>query len=80
MRKSLELTPLRPLIHEEPNPNLEQLVAKATEEDPEETVYVTATGTHYHREQCQFLHEVATPIPKGEARKNGYTPCSVCNP
>lgn len=72
---------VKPLIHDQPNPQLEQRLTKAMmEENLEETVYITATGMHYHRPQCQFLSQNAIPISKGEARKNGYSPCSVCNP
>ncbi len=73
---------VRPLIHDQPNPHLAKLLSEAYGEDEnlEEVVYVTSTGTHYHRQQCQFLSQSALALTKGEARKNGYSPCSVCNP
>lgn len=71
---------LRPLIHDDPNPNLEDLIAEAVVGNLDEVVFVTATGTKYHRRQCQFLSESAIPIAKGAAIKNGYSPCAICNP
>jgi hypothetical protein len=46
--------------------------------DPEQLVYLTRTGTKYHREGCRFLARSQIPI----ALKNvgNHTPCSVCNP
>jgi endonuclease YncB( thermonuclease family) len=46
--------------------------------DPEQLVYVTRTGTKYHREGCRLRARSQIPI----ALKNvgRHTPCSVCNP
>jgi len=44
------------------------------------TVYITETGTKYHKAGCRYLKESAIPILKSEAIKKGYTPCSVCKP
>ena len=49
-----------------------------TDDDP--IVYITETGTKYHRDGCQFLKKSKIPIKKSEAIKQGYTPCSVCKP
>jgi micrococcal nuclease len=43
------------------------------------TVYVTKTGSKYHRGSCRYLSRSKIPIKLSEA-KLGYTPCSVCNP
>jgi hypothetical protein len=45
----------------------------------ETTVYVTKTGTKYHRTGCRFLAKGATPIRLAEAGTR-YWPCSVCEP
>ena len=44
----------------------------------EQIVYVTKTGTKYHREGCRYLARSQIPI----ALKNvgSHTACSVCNP
>jgi len=44
------------------------------------TVYITNTGEKYHRDGCRYLARSKIPIKKSDAIKQGYTPCSVCNP
>jgi hypothetical protein len=44
-----------------------------------ETVYVTATGTKYHRAGCRYLTDSSRPTTLTEAAKS-KTPCSVCKP
>ena len=44
------------------------------------TVYITASGTKYHREGCTYLSESKIPITLEEAKAKGYGPCSVCKP
>jgi micrococcal nuclease len=53
--------------------------AKAKQEDPEQIVYVTRTGTKYHRADCRSLAKSAIPMPLKEAAKR-YGPCSICKP
>jgi micrococcal nuclease len=46
-----------------------------------ETVYVTDGGKKYHRVGCRTLRKHGkVALTVGEARKQGYTPCSVCDP
>lgn len=45
----------------------------------ETTVYVTKTGSKYHRSSCRYLKKSKIPISLSEAKKS-YSPCSVCNP
>ena len=52
-------------------------IQKDTEE---EIVYITRTGSKYHRKGCRYLRRSAIPIKKSEAQRRGYTPCSVCRP
>ena len=44
-----------------------------------ETVYITRTGSKYHRDYCSYLKS-KIPISKSDAIKRGYTPCSRCHP
>lgn len=44
------------------------------------TVYITATGTKYHRDGCRYLQKSKIPIALEEAKAQGYEPCGVCNP
>ncbi|MGB9867721.1 MAG: thermonuclease family protein [Bacillota bacterium] len=50
----------------------------STQEDP--IVYVTKSGTRYHRDGCRYLGASKIPIRLSEAKAEGYTPCSVCKP
>jgi len=43
-------------------------------------VYITKTGTKYHRDGCRYLSKSKIPIKKSDAIKRGYTACSICNP
>ena len=43
-----------------------------------QTVYVTNTGTKYHKSGCQYLHSSKIAINLNEAKKQGYDPCSKC--
>ena len=51
--------------------------SKASEEK-DVTVYVTKSGTKYHRANCSHLKS-KIPILLSDAEKR-YTPCSVCHP
>lgn len=46
----------------------------------EYTVYITRTGSKYHRDGCRYLSRSKIAITKSDAISEGYTPCSVCNP
>jgi hypothetical protein len=43
------------------------------------TVYVTNTGSKYHRAGCRYLKQSRIPISLEEAEAQGYSACSVCN-
>ena len=45
-----------------------------------ETVYITDTGTKYHRDGCRFLKNSKTAVLLEELDTEKYAPCSVCNP
>lgn len=44
------------------------------------TVYITATGSKYHRWGCQYLKESCYYLLLSDAISRGYTACSVCKP
>ena len=44
------------------------------------TVYITESGSKYHRGGCRYLSHGKTPITVAEAKARGYKPCSVCDP
>lgn len=48
-------------------------------EEESVVVYVTETGSKYHRSGCRYLDESQYSVSLSEAVKY-YTPCSVCNP
>jgi len=41
-------------------------------------VYVTKTGSRYHRTGCSSLRSSRIPMSREEAIKGGYTPCKRC--
>lgn len=43
------------------------------------TVYITETGTKYHRAGCRYLQNSCIPISRS-ALNQKYTPCGVCRP
>lgn len=43
-----------------------------------QTVYLTRTGSKYHRAGCRYLHSSSIPVSLSSAKSNGYTACSVC--
>ncbi len=47
---------------------------------PSNIVYITQSGTKYHREGCHYLSGGATPVTCDWAIAHGYTACSVCKP
>jgi micrococcal nuclease len=52
-------------------------VAPSPVTDPDK-VYVTRTGSKYHRGGCRYLAKSAIEIARDEAVAKGYGPCSVC--
>lgn len=45
-----------------------------------EMVYVTSSGTKYHRETCIYVYGKECSALTVEQAKKNYTPCKVCNP
>lgn len=46
----------------------------------DQAVYITKTGTKYHKSGCNYLKSSKFQITLDEAIERGYTPCSVCKP
>lgn len=44
------------------------------------TVYITNTGSKYHRDGCRYLRQSKHAISKSNAQARGYDACSVCRP
>jgi competence protein ComEC len=44
------------------------------------TVYLSKTGTKYHRESCRTLKATRKPVKLSVAKANGYAACKVCRP
>nr|WP_205606585.1 transpeptidase-transglycosylase [Clostridium sporogenes] len=44
------------------------------------TVYKTRTGSKYHSSGCRYLKKSCYETTVSQARNEGLTPCSVCNP
>ena len=69
-------------IQEEPVQE-EPIQEETVQEDPapqqEITVYITNTGSKYHRDTCRTLKNSKIPISLSEAVRN-YEPCGICNP
>jgi len=55
------------------------LAAVPSEATATATVYVTASGTKYHREGCRYLTASTRATTLADAAKS-KTPCSVCKP
>lgn len=45
-----------------------------------DTVYITNTGSKYHRDGCSTLSKSCIPISRSDAISAGYEPCGICHP
>lgn len=57
-------------------------LAQETErpEDKNVTVYITQSGTKYHRDGCRYLSKSKIPVALNELDTKKYAPCLVCKP
>lgn len=46
----------------------------------QQVVYVTNTGSKYHKSTCRYLRQSKIKTTKSKAQKAGYTACKVCKP
>ena len=51
-----------------------------TAQSGDEIVYVTNTGTRYHRDGCSSLSRSRIAVSLQEAARGGYGPCTICRP
>lgn len=58
----------------------EKSVSAPAAQETSETVYITETGSKYHRAGCSYLKKSCISISLSNAKAQGYTPCSRCNP
>ena len=54
-------------------------IIQNSQDDISITVYITKTGSKYHRSGCRYLSRSSIPISLSEAKKY-YSPCSICDP
>lgn len=52
--------------------------SEATSTQKSQTVYVTNTGSKYHRSGCQYLSKSQISISLNDAKSQGYSACSKC--
>lgn len=59
-----------------------QAQAEAQARQQQQTVYITPTGSKYHRQGCRTMNRTKNPTPmtKQAAIDAGYQACGVCNP
>lgn len=58
----------------------EKAVSAPSSQETSTTVYITETGSKYHRAGCSYLKKSCISISLSNAKAQGYTPCSRCNP
>jgi len=56
------------------------LFAQDSDEFDEVIVYISNTGTKYHRETCNSLRRSKIPVTLEQAIERGYEPCRNCKP
>lgn len=59
----------------------EQPIALTTQSQPavNDTVYITKSGTKYHKENCYYIKNNGTiALTVEQAEQQGYSPCAVC--
>lgn len=73
-----EPTEDQPQQEQPQEPKQEQPVQQEEPKDESRTVYITPTGTKYHREHCRTISNDKTAIDINDAIARGYTACKVC--
>nr|WP_207731512.1 transpeptidase-transglycosylase [Clostridium botulinum] len=62
------------------NSNDQSNESKNVDNNQNYTVYKTRTGSKYHSSGCRYLKKSCYETTVSQARNEGLTPCSVCNP
>lgn len=61
-------------------PNNYTSQSKVITEEKNYTVYITKTGSKYHKSGCRYLKKSCIETTLRAAQAEGYDACSVCNP
>lgn len=64
---------------ESPTETSSSAVREASDSVADSTVYITATGSKYHRADCSSLSHSKIQIDRNDAISEGYEPCKKCN-
>ena len=48
--------------------------------DGAQTVYISESGTKYHREDCRYVKDGSRELTEAEAEAEGYSACGTCKP
>lgn len=62
------------------NKSVKSQVSESSTDSQGYTVYITKTGKKYHRSNCSSLSKSKISIDINDAKSQGYTACSKCNP
>ncbi|QDT04726.1 Thermonuclease precursor [Rubripirellula lacrimiformis] len=73
-RNGVTAAPKRPAMA-----NIEQAIPAPSIRTTDTTVYITDTGTKYHRQSCRYCRKSSSPIPLSRAI-SAYDACKVCKP
>lgn len=65
---------------EEPSSSDQTSSTSSQSEQQTITVYITDTGSKYHRSGCRYLWNSSNAVTLSNAKSWGYSPCSVCDP
>lgn len=69
-----------PIDRVESEPAVVETAARQDSPDDGDIVYLTRTGSRYHRKDCDHLSKSAVQVTRAEAKSRGKTPCRVCKP
>jgi phosphatidylserine/phosphatidylglycerophosphate/cardiolipin synthase-like enzyme len=69
----------RPTTTQAPAPPPSTVQPPPSPQASADTVYITKTGTKYHRAGCRYLARSSIPISRKDAEARGYAPCKVCS-
>lgn len=64
----------------EQNTETQETSTSDEEAQTETIVYITETGSKYHRSNCRHLADSKSEISLSDAVAQGYEPCGTCNP
>jgi hypothetical protein len=69
-----------PTTTQAPATTIKATTTTVAQSDSGDTVYITKTGTKYHRGSCSSLSKSKIPISLADAKAAGYEPCKNCDP